>query len=246
MRAVSSVTLLLILAALAFGQNGAQPKAELIHRYERGCGYSCNQELAIDLGGGAGTDPNDIVAIRFCSNEPLPKALAFAASPPEYVISILTDIYKYGPERILLLRSSDCLSTGAAVAATEYWVIHKGGELPSYVESVKSCQVDFGSLGRRGANARDYRAELRRLPQSLKANPDRFGVVLGYYLKRPSRSLKQRLNETQRFLERSGLSRNRYMVSLKPWTGEYEVDPPEPEPKYPDIAIIEVSEECKM
>jgi hypothetical protein len=234
-----------MLGALALGQNSAQPKAELIHRYERGCGYSCNQELAIDLGGGAGTESDDIIAIRFCSKEPLSKALAFAASPPDYVISILKDTYKYTPERILLLRSNNCLSTNPAVAATEYWVIHKGGDLPSYIESVKSCQVDFGSLGRRGANARNYKAALHRFPQTLKANPNRFGMVLGYYLKRPNRSLKQRLNEAKKFLERSGLPQNRYIISLKPWTGEYGSDPPEPEPKYPDIAIIEVSEECK-
>jgi len=141
LRAISILTLFLILGASAFGQNGARPTAELVHRYERGCGYSCNQELAIDLGGVAGTQPDDIVAIRFCSKEPLPKAIALSASPPDYVISILKGIYKYMPDRVFLLRSDDCLSANLAMAATEYWVIHKGGGLPSYVESVKSCQI---------------------------------------------------------------------------------------------------------
>ena len=245
MRAILFLTLFLSLGALVYGQNGAQPKAELVHRYERGCGHSCNQELAIDLGGGAGTRPEDIVAVRFCSKEPLLNALALAASPPDYVISILKDVYKYTPERILLLRSADCLSSNPAVAATEYWVIHKDGVLPPHVESVKSCQVNFGSLGYRGANAHDYIAALHELPKSLRADPGRFGIVLGYYLKRPSRILKQRLNEAKRFLERSGLPQNRYMISLKPWTGEYRIDPPEPEPKYPDISIVEISEKCE-
>jgi hypothetical protein len=227
------------------GQNSARPNAELVRRYEHGCGDSCNQELAIDLGGVAGTQPDDSVAIRFCSKESLPKALAFAASPPANVISILEGVYKYTPERILFLRSDDCISSNSAVAATEYWVIHKGGAIPPSIESVKSCQVNLGSLGYRGAIARDYRAALRDLPNKLKGNPARFGVVLGYYIKRPSRTLRQRLNEAKQFLEKSGLPQNRYIVSLKQWTGGYVADPPEPETKYPDIAVIEVTEKCE-
>ena len=94
MRVTMLLTFFLSLGTLVFKQNVAQPKAELVHRYERGCGYSCNQELAIDLGGVSGTASDDIVAVRFCSKEPLPRALALAASPPDYVITILTGVYR--------------------------------------------------------------------------------------------------------------------------------------------------------
>lgn len=245
MRVTILLTLFLSLGALVSEQNIIPPKAELVHRYERGCGISCNQELAIDLGGVTGTASDDIVAVRFCSKEPMPKALALAASPPDYVVTILTGNYKYTPERILFLRSGDCLGQNPYVAATEYWVIHKGGAIPSSVESVKSCQVNFGSLGTRGATARDFKIALRELPKSLKANPERFGIVLGYYINHPSRILKQRLNQVRRFLGKSGLPQSKYNVSLKRWTGEYAIDPPEPEPKYPDISVIELSAGCR-
>jgi hypothetical protein len=83
-----SVALLLVLAEFVSGQS-LLPKAELIHRYERGCAYSCNQELAIDLGGVRGATSDDTIAVRLCSKEPLDRALAYAASPPGYVIEIL-------------------------------------------------------------------------------------------------------------------------------------------------------------
>jgi hypothetical protein len=178
-RTLFSVALLLALAEFVSGQSPLQ-KAELIHRYERGCGLSCTQELAIDLGGVRGATSDDIIAVRLCSKEPLPEALAYAASPPGYVIEILMGNYKYTSERIVVLRSDDCIGRNPAVAATEYWVVHTGGKLPSAIESVKSCQLDLGSLGTRGASFRGYRTALNNLPQTLKSNSAGFGVVLGY------------------------------------------------------------------
>ena len=242
-RTLFFVALLLALAEFVSGQSPL-PKAELIHRYERGCGLSCNQELAIDLGGVRGATSDDIIAVRLCSKEPLPEALAFAASPPGYVIEILCN-YKYTSERILVLRSDDCIGRNPTVAATEYWVVHTGGKLPSAIESVKSCQLDLGSLGTRGASFREYRTALNNLPQALKSNSARFGVVLGYYIHRPSARMVKRMKEVRRFLERSGMPQDRYLVSLKPWTGEYAIEPPDPEPKYPDISIIEISKNCR-
>jgi hypothetical protein len=41
-------------------------------------------------------------------------------------------------------------------------------------------------------------------------------------------------------LEQSGLSGDRYFVDLVPWTGEYGIDPPDPEPRYPSVFIVEM------
>lgn len=227
----------------SIGQSNSPVAAKLVHRYEHGCGYSCDQELAIDIGLN-GRDASNIMAVRLCSKGSLPMALATAAAPPFYVIDILTGSYNYATDRILLLRSEDCLGADPAKAATEYWYVPKGATLPPYVEQIKSCQVQPGVMGWRGMfkSERSYRAALRQVPKWLGVNPDRIGVVLGYYINRPSPVLERELNETERFLQRSGIPKDKYIVHLMRWTGEYEED--EPEPKFPNISIIEVAKAC--
>lgn len=242
MRHLPALMIALILSSgvLLSGQEGIQSGARLIHRYERRCGYSCAQELAIDLGVNA-KKSDDVVAVRFCSKEPLPLALSTSAAACGYVISILTDSYGYTPERILFLRSAGCLGPASAVTATEFWVIPEGAALPTSIETVKSSQVRVDSLGMEGliGNARSYKAALQKLPDRLRANPDTVGIVLGYYYKQPNRMMKRRLHEVQRTLKENGLSENRYSVRLAPWTGEYGDD--DPEPKYPSLFVVEVA-----
>jgi hypothetical protein len=226
-------------------QASVQADAKLIHRYEKSCGYSCAQELAIDLGGVYGKNPDDTVAVRLCSKEPLPVALSISAAAYGYVISILEGSYRYTPERLLFLRSKDCLGADELIAATEFWVIPKGATLPSSVESMKSSQVRIDSLGMEGliGNVRTYKVALQKLLAKLRGNPEAVGVVVGYYYKQPSPVMKRRLGEARRMLERSGLPKDRYSIRLSPWTGEQSVDSSEPEPKYPSVFVVELRRE---
>lgn len=228
--------------SLSQEQESIQSGAKLVQRYERRCGYSCAQELAIDLGVNA-SKSSDVVAVRFCSKEQLPLALSTSAAAYGYVISILTDSYGYTPERIIFLRSEGCLGPAPVVTATEFWAIPQGAPLPASVESVKSSQVRVDSLGMKGliGNARSYKAALQKLPARLRANPDAVGIVLGYYYKQPNPLMKRRLREVQRRLKENGLSADRYSVRLAPWTGEYGDD--DSEPTYPSVFVIKVAKE---
>jgi hypothetical protein len=246
MRYLLALMIALILSSgvsLSQGQESIQSGARLVHRYERRCGHSCLQELAIALGGGDAKKSSNTVAVRFCSKESLPLALSTAAASPGYLISILTDSYGYTPERILFLRSEGCLGPTSAVTATEFWAIPQGAALPASDETVQSSQVRVDSLGMEGliGNVGSYKAALQKLPDRLRANTDAVGIVLGYYYKQPSRVMKQRLREVQRTLKKNGLSEHRYSVRLAPWTGEYGDD--DPEPTYPSVFVVKVAKE---
>lgn len=221
-------------------QAGVNSEAKLVRRYEKRCGNSCAQELAIDLGGVYGKNPGDTVAIRLCSKEPLPVALSTSSAAYDYIISILEKSYGYTPDRVLFLRSEDCLGSDRSFAATEFWVIPKDVAPPSSMESVKFSQVQIKSLGMDGLieNARLYKATLQKLPTKLRANPEAVGVVVGYYYRQPSMTMKRNLDEARKALAQSGLPQDRYFVRAAPWTGEQAVDPPDLEPKYPRVFII--------
>jgi len=246
MRLALALTLgLLPFSALLPRQVGNRPEAKLVHRYERRCGYSCAQELAIDLGGVYGKNPSDTVAVRFCSKEPLPVALSTSAADYAYVITILQGSYGYTPERILFLRAEDCIGSEKTGVATEFWAIPNGAALPASVELIRSSQARIDPLGMKGlvGSARSYRAALQKLPTKLLAKPGAVGVVVGYYYKQPSLMMKRRLREVQKMLERSGLPPERYFVRLAPWTGEQAIDPSDPEPKYPRVFVIEIAKD---
>jgi hypothetical protein len=247
MRTSLVLLVLMLLPAGTSSQETGLRKAQLVRRYESGCGYSCNQELAIDLGGIYGNRPDDLMAVRFCSRLPLPRAYAIAASRPSYVNEILMGSYHYTPDRILFLRSDGCIGRDPSVVPTEYWIVPKGADLPPSVESFKLCQIKHNTLGDDEYLSGDpnYKVELPRMARELRANPKAVGFVVGYYIKRPSRGLRGRMLESEKLLARSGLPRSRYMVHMMRWTGEYSIDPPEPEPKYPTVFTVALREGCQ-
>jgi hypothetical protein len=66
----------------------------------------------------------------------------------------------------------------------------------------------------------DYKSAVAQLVKNLEANADSKGAVFGYFLERPSAKIQQRLRESKRILERSGLSRDRYLVRPMPSNDE--------------------------
>lgn len=174
----------------------------------------------------------------------MPLALSIAAMNPFAVARALNLGYNFALERILFLRSQDCLGSKSAVAPTELWAIPKGAALPTFAESIKSSHAQLEILGTKTLlpnGTTNYRLAVRQLGTKLRAAPEAVGVVLGYYFKRPSPQMKRRVREVQKILEQSGLPRDRYSVRLMPWPGERSIDPPEPEPKYPNVLVVEIS-----
>jgi hypothetical protein len=226
-------------------QEKTSPKAKLINRCEVGCsGPSAVMEATLDLLRSRGETP-DAVAIRVCSKRMMPIALSIAATDPIYLTRWLASVHNYPPERVVFLRAEDCLGINPAVAATELWAVPRGAALPAAVESVRANQVRSEAISIEektpAKGTRDYRLAARELITKLRARPQAFGIVLGYYYRRPNLVMHRRLLEVRKLLEQSGLPRNRYFVSLAPWNGEYGVDPPDPEPRYPSVYIIEVA-----
>ncbi len=238
---------LVISAGLLLGQGNTQPEAKLVKRCESGCsGSSSVMEATIDLLHYFG-EPPDTVAIRVCTKEPMPVALSVAATDPIYLTRWLAQVHNYHSERVVFLRAENCIGNNPQVAATELWAIPKSAVLPASVESVRANLVQSESIGAnkntatRGAS--NYRAAAQKLIAKLRVRPNAVGIVLGYYYKRPTPIMQRRLREVRRLLEQSGLPQDRYLVRLASWNGEYGIDPPDPEPRYPSVSIVEVTKD---
>jgi len=235
--------LLLVPACGAFAQSDSEHVARLFKRYDPGAAYNRVTEDVLTLSLSVSAKERLRIAVRVCSKEPLPFALATAGADPFHMAELLTGGYGYTAERVIFLRSEDCLSAREpSRPATEIWTIPEGASLPSHVEALKSNQTRLVSLGKRPANrgVRDYRTALQKLLQDLRANPNSFGVVFGYFLERPSPVLQRRLREVKRILEQSGLPSDRYLVRPMGWPDEVSTYPPDSEPQYPSVFVVEV------
>lgn len=239
-----TIVLLSPVAILLPRSRGVQSEAKLVHRCEEGCsGYDSIMERTLDLTQ-EGAVRAGTVAVRVCSKEPMPLALSIAAMNPFKVAKWMNDVYNYPSDRVVFLRSEDCLGSKSRVAATELWAVPKGAALPAFIESIRSSQAHLETVGTKTLSAdgtRNYRLAVKALTKKVRAAPETIGVVVGYYFKRPSPQLKRRVSAARRILEQSGLPRDRYSVRLMPWPGERSIDPPEPEPEYPSIFIVEVA-----
>lgn len=243
MRQALLIVGLLLSSGVSLGQ-GSKPEAVQVRRYERtGSGFDAITEANYELTRIA-AKPDDVAVVRVCSREPMPLALSIAAMNPFTVARALNQGYNFALERVLFLRSEDCLGSDSAVAATELWAVPKGAAMPVFVDSIKSSQARLETVGTKNLLAegtRNYRLAVQRLTTKVRASPEATGVVVGYYFKQPSPELKRRVGEAQKMLKQSGLPRHRYSVRLMPWPGERSIDPPEPEPKYPSVFVVEVA-----
>jgi hypothetical protein len=85
----------------------------------------------------------------------------------------------------------------------------------------------------------DYKVALQKLIRDLRARPTATGVVFGYFLDRPSQVLQRRLREVTRTLVQSGLPPTRYLVRPIVWNDEVSTFPPDKEPGYPSLFLVE-------
>jgi len=233
----------LIWALPAAGQTDQLAGPKLEARYESGASYHQLTEDAFRIAGLKSSN-RDVIAVRVCSSEPLLSAIANGLPTPFIIADTFVNRYAYVPEKVFFIRSEDCPSSkSSSTPAVEVWAVPKGAALPPRIETLTFNQIRVVSLGKIAENrgARDYRTAVRKLIDGLKKTHGSIGVVVGYYLERPSRMLRRRLKESSALLQHSGLPPNRYMVRQQGWYDEVSVNPPDTEPQYPDVFLIEMT-----
>lgn len=248
---IGFIALIMLLASTALSQDTS--RAFLVARCEGeryGCyGYDAMMDRTLDFG--LFRDKLDTKAVvRVCSKEPTAIAFVIAAIKPHSALSWVNDIYGIERKNFIYLRSEDCQVMKSGNATTELWAIPESAELPSHVEAVKPANFRINSFGKQDSNSlpfegsREYRKHLRQLVTSLRTRPNATGIILGYYLKRPTPALRKRLTVAENYLQRSGLAANRYTIRLLSWGGGYDIEPADPEPKYPMILVSEIAKDC--
>jgi hypothetical protein len=251
MRLFTTISFVLVFIVTAIGQDNVQPKAIPSRRLvTRGDMYSPLSEIYLDLAASAGK-PGDMIALRICSPDPLPVAIVEAVVDP---VSIGDDLasgahegLKYSHDHVFILRSPTCQITHPPYIPVEFWGVPRGAGLPPASEVARLCQINvsrtnwFDVTGR-NRNARSYRAALNDLLLKLRSDSEGIAVIYGEYNLRPSMSLKRSIKDAESFFKRSGMSRNRFFVRMKPWA--YQGPAILPEQSFPNLVIVHIAKNC--
>ena len=232
-----AVALVLSFVTLVHGQDRATIKARMVREpFAGGDVLHAIQEVALDFKAQA-SGAGDRVAVRVCSKEKLPLALLTAAGRP-FVLREQLNAQGFESQRILFLRSEDCLAKDPSVVVTEFWVVPKGAEPPASVESIRADQVHVESVkaSQQIQGATEYRAALQELLEKVSNRPEAAAVVVGSYYKRPGAVLGRNLQTARRILLAGQGQASRVYVSTAPAPGIH--DGYEREPKFPDLFVF--------
>ena len=120
----------------ASAQSKTESTARLFMRYEGGGHEFRMSENVLSLTLTISSKDRETVAVRVCSKEPMLFALATAAADPFHIAELLRGGYAYPPERVIFLRSENCLSLkDQSRPATEIWAVPEGASLPPHIEA---------------------------------------------------------------------------------------------------------------
>jgi hypothetical protein len=196
----------------------------------------------------------ETLAVRVCSTDPLPVALATAKGAP-FLATINFEKLGIPKSQIYYLRQDrNCTFAVNDYVLTEYWVVYKGNELPEFIEALRATSLSGHELTRANFLLGEDRSEVRS-PKIEKLNPASYSGVLDkvvnlmkedrsaltviavpYYKYSPLIELNRRTREMQLFLKTNGVAGHRIFIK-KIYSGQW-LPSSKDSPQYPDITIV--------
>ena len=198
----------------------------------------------------------DVLAIRVCSNDPLPMAAAYAKGLPVYArsepylspsINERTSFKPIPTSKIFFLRQNkNCKIVKNQQFLTEYWIVPQTARFPDYVESNKAENItayllnsnaDFdgkiiSSSGRISLTPKYFKMIKSNLLEMLKQDKKSF-VLLEMPISGIShKTITANTLATKRFLMRNGIGGNQIFIKNYPLYSEARED------KYPAITVV--------
>lgn len=248
---IYTVSILIVFSSIGFAQN--IEKATLLGSFDVNAEDLLNE---IDKAGmkveKTFNSQSDILAVRVCSNEPLPIALALSAGAAFVTTSRLQG-FGIPKSNMYYLRYNNCRVRSHNYGATEYWFVPKNAEFPAFVEARRVSHISgyemthAGFVGTREPfdprsaqseklNPELYEQTLQRISKLLKDNKGAVTIIiLPQYKLAPTAELNKRVGYTLNYLTQRGVARHRILIK-KIYPG-YVIESGN-EPRYPDISVV--------
>ena len=232
----------LICSTTAFSQSKTENLQKVIIRGR--CIGQCTgdklREIASDFASAA--NYGNQLAIRLCSNERFEIAIAKATGNIFTVFGELKEISKINSDEVTLLLSDDCLQNEVPKQVATDFLILSDGSQPPYIErtNLKNvCVTRIGIVPISREMEKDYPKEaFNDFVKQLQQKPNAYGVVIGFYNRKPSKILKNKVQKIDDKLRKFPDLKDRYTTDIVSY-GYYDSDW-NFEPKKPVFYIVEV------
>jgi hypothetical protein len=227
---------------------------KLLGRCVGNCSYhELTEEISFAL---ADVARSGRITIRLCSSERSEIAVAKASTNLTMMVETLKELHKVDVNDVLLLFSRSCGAAKPERKATEFWGIFGGASLPPHEKSIKISELSLGivrqengkaymktllSGGEAPENAVTEPQAISKIDvgaQMLSRDPGSYGVVIGFYFKRPTAELKRQVRLAKQELEKDQALRGRFSTHLIPYGFRYSDSV---EPTEPSLYIIRLS-----
>lgn len=211
MRKIQNITLFIfLLFGLSYGQTATEPKLVGAFKpmyYEDI--YERLDSLLIKLGNEIDAEKNSL-AIRICSNTPLPVAFKLAKGMPEYVIE---NLKRYNPSlelnkpKVIILRNNtNCKIKKNDYFLTEYWIIANNERKLKFVESenadnllISEIEVDKNLL----FNSK------QKILNTLKSNKNSWLII---NISSKNKMIPKKIQKMQEFLYTNRIKTSRIFI----------------------------------
>ncbi|HEX7316774.1 MAG TPA: hypothetical protein VF297_22930 [Pyrinomonadaceae bacterium] len=239
-------------APLAAQADGGRPR--LLRYFDASGGDVLNGIYKLGLELGPTVKPGDAVAIRVCSADPMPVALAAAMGDPFQTALKLTQVGVPRASIYYLRQERDCPLVRDNYARTEYWFVPAEAGLPEFAEARRASAVsgyqltradrllpddvtDVGAQGLDKLTPQSYAAVLEKAAALLRDNKSAVVVIqVPYYSRMQTPELTRRVRETRAYLSGRQVAAHRVYVK-RVFAGDRAVTP-EDKLLYPDITVV--------
>lgn len=183
---------------------------------------------------------NDYIAVRACSNEPLPIIFAFS-NVNLFFESLRYNSFDISKSRIYYLRQNKSCRFQSYSILTEYWIVPKNAEFPEFVEIRNAEDITAETIFSGIVFDKDEETKASKDWVSIKSNSlesmkkNKTALVL---IETPLRSRSRiylKAVEFRNFLAKNGIGKNRIFIKERFSLTSRESYPKE---KYPTITIV--------
>lgn len=183
-----------------------------------------------------------LLAIRICSKDPMPVALATASGRPFWVTSMLEKKGFSKARMIYLRQDKNCKLENDQEALTEFWSVPRDTELPEFAESRKAQDLSVYELAQsEELTPALYKSALDKLIDVLRKDRRATAIVhIPYYPKSVSLEMNKRISFTLKYLSDNGIGG--YRIYVRKFSLGARPDATFEDPIYPDISVISENE----
>lgn len=217
----------------------------LLFRYETGTSmFKVSDDFRLHTPPSSYEKLGEVIAIRVCSNKKLLPAIPSTTINPMQIASYLTGS-GFESSNIFLLSSKDCIVPARDnLYPVEIWNLEKGSELPPNNENYNYGQIRYLSFGFDPLECKriDTKKSANELIKKLLNDKNSFGIIISYYLEKPSLILTKRVKIIENLLKKNNIPSSRYSITKQYWhDGDSACN--EKEPTQPMVIFITLNKQ---